>query len=124
MRQRPTSYLSGIKITIIQSIIPFMDDSSAEYIRLAVEGLHDCKAEFKEKVHVTETFEGETVWEGDVYIFDIFDNPESDICYAWSSPIPQSDQQRYYAVLHQGSVKSAKDAVKTSILGDDQKGGE
>lgn len=101
-----------------------MDDPSAEYIRLAVEGLHDCRANYKEKVHVTETFEGGIVWDGDVYIFYIFGKPDVSICYAWSLPIPQSDQQRYYAVLHQGSVKSAKDAVRASFLGDDQKSGE
>lgn len=92
-----------------------------EYLKLAVEGLHKCIATFKEKVNVTETFEWELVLEGVVFVFDLAGHSKVKISYAWSSPIPQSDQQRIYAVLHQGPVKSAQDAVRASIASDYEK---
>ncbi len=38
-------------------------------LKQAVEGLHECNARHTGTEHVTETFEGETVWDGDVHIF-------------------------------------------------------
>ena len=35
-------------------------------LRAAVEGLHGCKATLRERVPVSETFEGRTVWTGEV----------------------------------------------------------
>jgi hypothetical protein len=99
-----------------------MNDTSIEYLKLAVEGLHKCTAKFKEKTHVIETFEGETVWDDDVYIFEVEGIPNAKICYAWSSPISRSDQKRYHAVLHRDQVKSVQDAVRASIFRDNQKG--
>lgn len=88
-------------------------------LKKAVEGLHECKVTFKEIAHIEKTFEGDVVWDGNVYSFDIEGHPIAKICYAWSSPIPQSDQQRFYAVLNQDPVNSAQDAVRASIARDD-----
>jgi len=95
-----------------------MNEASNESLRQAVEGLHGCKAAFKEVVHVTEEFEGETIWDGEIYLFNLKDHPSAKICYTWSSPIPNSDKRRYFAILHAGAVKSASDAVKASIVED------
>lgn len=95
-----------------------MNDASIEYLKSAVEGLHNCAANFKEKTYITETYEGETVWDGNVYIFNIEGHSTAKLCYEWSSPITGTDQQRFYAVLHQDPVKSAQDAVRASIISD------
>ena len=92
-----------------------------EALRQAVEGLHNCKARYKKKTHVKETFEGQTVWDGDVYVFDLRDHPTAKQAYVWSSPIKGSTKRRFYAVLHAPPVKSAKDAVRAAILSDYQK---
>jgi hypothetical protein len=35
---------------------------------------------------------------------------------AWSAPVAGADRRRFFAVLHAGPVKSARDAVRASIL--------
>lgn len=56
-------------------------DESFAALPQAVEGLHNCKAKYKE------TFEEQLVWEGDVYVFELKDHPKAKLAYAWSSPI-------------------------------------
>ena len=91
---------------------------SIKALQQAVEGLHGCKAKYKEKTHIKETFEGQLVWEGDVYIFDLKDHPTAKLAYAWSSPVKGSDKRKFYAVLHVKPVESAQDAVRASIVND------
>ena len=95
-----------------------MSEESLEALQQAVERLHNCKAKYKKKTHVKETFEGQTVWEGDVYIFELEDHPKAKLAYAWSSPIAGTNKTRFYAVLHAPPVKSAQDAVRASIAND------
>lgn len=94
-----------------------MSESQIANLQQAVEGLHDCKATFKEKTHVIETFEGNNAWEGDIYIFDLEEHPNAKIAYAWSSPIG-AGQRKFYAVLHIPPVESAQNAVRASIARD------
>ncbi len=97
-------------------------DKNIEALQQAVEGLHNCKAKYREKIHVRETFEGSLVWEGDVYLFDLLDHPTAKLAYAWLSSVTGSEKRKFYAVLHAGPVKSAQDAVRVSIVKDYQKG--
>ena len=95
-----------------------MTDKSIEVLRQAVEGLHNCKAKYKKTTYIQETFEGQRVWEGDVYIFELKDHPEARLAYAWLSPATGTKKARFYAVLHAPPVKSARDAVRASIVND------
>jgi hypothetical protein len=85
-------------------------------LREAVEGMHGGKAVYRSSEHVQEVFEGKTVWEGEVYVFALSGHPTASTCYAWSSPVEGSDRRRFFAVLHEGPVKSARDAVRASIV--------
>ncbi len=38
------------------------------------------------------------------------------LCYAWSAPVEGPNRRRFFAVLHAGPVKSARDAVRASIV--------
>jgi hypothetical protein len=91
---------------------------SVNALRVSVEGLYNCKSTFREIVHVSETLMGETVWDGDVYLFDLKDHPSAKLAYAWSSPVKDSEKRKFYAVLHARPVKSAQDAVRASIFSD------
>ncbi len=64
-----------------------MTQESIKALQKAVEGLHNCKAKYKEKIHVNETFESSLVWDGDVYLFDLQEHPTGKLAYAWSSPV-------------------------------------
>ena len=94
------------------------DKESIKALKQAVEGLHNCKAKYKKKTHILETFEGQTVWEGDVYIFDLKDHPSAKLAYAWSSPVEGTNKTRFFAVLRAPPVESALDAVRASIAND------
>jgi hypothetical protein len=53
-----------------------------------------------------------------VEVLDIEGHPTLQLCYAWSHEIADSKKRKFFAVLHQGPVKSARDAVKAAIVSD------
>ncbi len=89
---------------------------SIEALQKAILDLHGCKATWVESVPVKEVFEGETVWEGVVQVFDLIDHPKTNWCYAWSHELEGSKKRRFFAVLHQGGVDSPEKAVRAAII--------
>ena len=88
----------------------------------AIETQHGGTARFREVVPVSETFNGQIVWDGEVHVFDLDDHPKATRAYAWSSPVEGSDNRRFYAVLHLGPVRSAQDAVRAAIVAEHRTG--
>jgi len=84
--------------------------------------MHTCTATLAQSVPVTETFEGKTVWEGIVHVFDLKGHLTATRAYAWSSPIEGSDKRRIFAVLHGGPIKSPTDAVRAAIVAERKRG--
>jgi hypothetical protein len=87
-------------------------------LKEAVEKTHGGTATFAQSVPVRETFQGQTVWEGVVHVFDLAGHPTATRAYAWSSPIEGSTKRRFYAVLHVPPIGSAADAVRAAIVAD------
>lgn len=87
-----------------------------EELQKAVQQMHYCTATWLESVPVLETFQGRTVWDGVVQVFELSGHPSATRCYAWSSPVERSDKRRFFAVLHQPPVASALDAVRAAIV--------
>ncbi len=85
-------------------------------LREAVEKMHGGSAMLAQSVPVRETFQGKTVWEGVVHVFDLAGHPIATRAYAWSSPIEGSTKRRFYAVLHQPPVDSPQTAVRAAIV--------
>jgi len=85
----------------------------------AIRHLHDCGAKHVETVHVHEkTPDGrETVWEGDVEVFELVGHAKVKRAYAWSEATT-GNRRRFFAVLHVPSVASPAAAVRASILAD------
>ena len=82
-----------------------------------IKRLHRCKSEYLETVPVTETFQGQTVWKGDVEVFRLIDHPKAKICYAWAHATGENDQaRRYVAVLELPPVDSPQTAVKAAVM--------
>jgi hypothetical protein len=61
---------------------------------------------------VRETFQGETVWEGEVLVFELVGHPSASRCYAWEV------DGEVTAVLGEKPVDSALAAVRAAILAD------
>jgi hypothetical protein len=87
-----------------------------EQLRQAIESQHGGQAMLAQSVPVKETFGGKTVWEGVVHVFDLTGHPTATRAYAWSSPIEGSDKRRFFAVLHQGPIRSPLEAVRAAIV--------
>ena len=83
----------------------------------AVERLHACRAAYAQTAAVRETFQGNTVWEGEVQVFALEGHPTASRCYAWEEP-PEAEggKAKVYAVLDVPPVRSAADAVRASIV--------
>ena len=81
----------------------------------AIRNLHGCDAIWVEAVPVTETFQGQTVWQGTVQVFELHRHPTATRCYAWSHETDEG-KTRYVAVLHEGPVDSPEKAVRAAIV--------
>jgi hypothetical protein len=92
-----------------------MDVESSE-LRKAVEDMHGGAATLAQSVPVRETFDGKTVWEGVVHVFDLTGHPTATRAYAWSSPIEGSTKRRFVAVVHTERINSPLEAVRAAIV--------
>jgi hypothetical protein len=93
-----------------------MAEAAQDDLKTAVERQHNYVARLVQTVPVSESFGGKTVWEGVVHVFEIDGHPKAKQAYAWSSPIEGSQKRRFFAVLHQGPVKSPVYAVRAAIV--------
>ena len=98
------------------------EDQSVIELKRAVESQHGGTATLAQSVPVKETHAGAVVWEGVVYVFDLEGHPTASRAYAWSSPIEGSNKRRFFAVLHQGPVKSPVDAVRVAMVAETRSG--
>jgi hypothetical protein len=70
-------------------------------------------------VPVHEMFRGETVWKGDVEVYDLTGHPKAKRAYAWSHLDGKNDErERFVAVLEIPPVVSAETAVRVQIVKD------
>ena len=92
-------------------------------LQVAIERLHDCGALHRETVPVEEVFRDQTVWKGEVEIFDLHGHDKAGRCYGWSHPEGDNDQGGpFVIVLEIPPVNSAVSAVKMSVYNDIKKG--
>jgi hypothetical protein len=82
----------------------------------AIRNLHGCKAVWIESVPIKETFRGNTVWEGEVQVFELIDHPTTTRCYSWFYDVEATSKRRFFAVLHQDPVNSPQAAVRAAIV--------
>ena len=88
-----------------------------EELQAAILKLHGCTARYLETVPVSEMFRGETVWEGDVEVFEISGHLKAKRAYAWGHVAGESDQgRRYVTVLELPPVDSPQTAVRAGIM--------
>jgi hypothetical protein len=90
-------------------------ETDADQLKHAIEGLHRCSVSLARSVPVTERRNDVIVWQGTVHVFDLAGHPTSARAYAWSCPMVGSDKRRFFAVLHEGTVQSAADAVRLAV---------
>jgi hypothetical protein len=88
-----------------------------EEIQKAFLKLHGCEASYVETVPVVEEFQGKTIWQGDVEVFDIRGHPNATRGYGWGHATGEHDQgRRYFTVLELPPVTSPQTAVQAAIM--------
>jgi hypothetical protein len=91
-------------------------------LQVAVSQLHGCGVIYRETVPVHEVFQGQTVWQGEVEVFDLADHPKAKRAYGWSHRDgPNDESERFVAVLEIPPVVSPVTAVRASIMADAKK---
>ena len=99
--------------------------SYIEELRDVIQRLHGVEATHVETVPIKEEFQGQTIWEGEVEVFDLHDHPKTHRVYAWAHETEDADHNRRPCdrVAHSASHKPAQ-SRETSIVSDyrEQKG--
>lgn len=86
-------------------------------LKNVIRRLHGCEADHVRTMPVTESFQGQIVWQGEVEVFNLRGHPKAKICYAWAHATGEADQgKRYVAVLELPPVDSAQTAVRAAIV--------
>jgi len=98
------------------------DTEDLEALKEAIRNMHGCDSTWIEAVPVHETFQGQTVWQGDVQVYELTGHPQAKRAYAWSHAT-EGTRRRFYAVLQLGPVVDAVTAVRAAIVADFQRGG-
>ena len=79
--------------------------------------LHGVESKHVESVPVKETFQGKTVWEGDIEVFDLHGHPKASRVYAWGHETESPEKpKRHVTVLHVPPVVSPLTAVRAFIV--------
>src|SRR3989440_5254780 len=87
-----------------------------EELRDVIRKLHGVESNHIESVPVKETFQGKTVWEGIVEVFDLHGHPKATRVYAWAHETDDPQKpRRHVAVLHIHPVTSPVLAVRAAI---------
>jgi hypothetical protein len=94
-----------------------MDPAGLPALEEAIRHMYGGEPTFVESVPVRETFNGKTVWDGEVQIFDVKGHKSARRVYAWSGAA-EGAKRRFHAVLHEGPIDSPVKAVRASIVAD------
>ena len=80
-------------------------------LEMTIEHLHGCGAIHRATVPVHEVFQGKTVWQGDVEVFELVKHPTAKRCYGWSYGEPEE----FITILELPPVTDAQSAVKVGV---------
>lgn len=88
-----------------------------EELREVIRRLHGADAAHVESVPVKEVFNGKTVWEGVVEVFELHGHPTATRVYAWAHDTDNPEApRRHVTVLHSHPIESARQAVQAAIV--------
>src|ERR1700679_1589764 len=91
--------------------------TAIEEVREVIRHLHGVESIHVSSIPIKETFQGRTVWEGVVEVFDLIGHPSASKLYAWSHATDDPENpRRHVTVLHSHSVTSPILAVRAAII--------
>jgi hypothetical protein len=88
-----------------------------EELRDVILRLHGADATHVESVPIRETFQGKTVWDGIVEVFELHGHSTATRVYAWAHDTDDPRKpRRHVTVLHSHPITSAREAVRAAII--------
>ena len=91
--------------------------SNIEELQGVIHKLHGAAATHRESVPVKETWQGKTIWDGVVEVFDLSGHPKTHRAYAWSHATDDPKHPKHHVtVLHIPPAVSPLTAVRAVIL--------
>ncbi|MGI4827748.1 MAG: hypothetical protein ACRYFU_06105 [Janthinobacterium lividum] len=88
-----------------------------EELKNVIRELHGVDATHRESIPVKETWNGQTVWDGVVEVFDLRGHPKTDTAYAWSHDTDDPENpRRHVTVLHLHPALSPLAAVRAALV--------
>ena len=88
-----------------------------EELQHAIHRLHGVHSTHVKSVPVTETFNGQTIWDGIVEVFELHGHPKATHAYAWTHETDDPDQpRRSVTVLKIPPAVSPETAVRVAIM--------
>ena len=110
--------MSGLGTRLSESNVVVSKKDYIAALRRVIRQMHHCDGTHSRSVRVQETFQGKTVWDGEVEVFDLADHPQANNCYAWGRLGGKDQRTHYVTVLAIPPVTTALAAVKASMLAD------
>jgi hypothetical protein len=75
--------------------------SQIEKLQEVIERLQGTRSTHVETAPIKEEFNGQTIWEGEVEVFDLHDHPQTSRVYAWAHETEDAhNPRRHVTVLH------------------------
>jgi hypothetical protein len=88
-----------------------------EELREVIRKLHGVDSTHRASVPVKEVFNGKTMWEGIVEVFDLHGHDKANTAYAWLHATENPDKpKRHVTVLHIPPAISPETAVRAAII--------
>jgi len=88
-----------------------------EELRDVIRRLHGVESRHVGSVPVKEMFQGRTVWDGCVEVFELIGHPTASKLYAWSHATDDpANPNRHVTVLHSDLITSPLLAVRAAII--------
>lgn len=89
------------------------NSNTRDQLKRAIETQHGGHATWVRNIRLTnKSHAGE--WDGWVSIFELSDNPQSNVAYAWSAPVTGRTDPRLFAVLRSATIDDPVKAVKAA----------
>lgn len=88
-----------------------------EELKDVIRKLHGVESTHRESVTVKEVFQGKTIWEGVVEVFELHGHPKANTAYAWAHQTDDpANPVRHVTVLHVPPAVSPITAVRVAIM--------
>jgi hypothetical protein len=91
--------------------------TNIETLQNVIRELHGVESSHRASVPVKETWQGETVWEGVIEVFDLHGHPKTNTAYAWSFQTDDAaNPESHVTVLHIDPATSPLAALRAYLI--------